>query len=278
LTATVQTASLVPGKHNANITVTPVDPTARPSVVAVSVTVSASTIGVQGLLHGAALSPTPVAPGQIVTLTGFGLGPAVGVAAAPTAAGAYETRLAGTRVLFDGIPAPLLYVRNDQINCIVPYATYGRFSTKVQVEAGTDFSVPIEARVVDAAPGIFSGGSNGRGQAAALNADLTANSAANPAARGSFISLYGTGEGQTNPPGQDGRVIVTDLRRPLLPVTATIGGRPAEVTYLGSAPFLVSGVFQANIRIPEDIDPGPVAVEIKVGGVATQSGITIVVR
>jgi uncharacterized protein (TIGR03437 family) len=92
------------------------------------------------------------------------------------------------------------------------------------------------------------------------------------------ITVFGTGEGQTDPPGQDGRVILTDLRRPRLRVTARIGGRPAEVTYCGSAPTLVSGVFQANIRIPEDIQPGVVPLEIQVGDAVIQPGVTIVVR
>jgi uncharacterized protein (TIGR03437 family) len=90
--------------------------------------------------------------------------------------------------------------------------------------------------------------------------------------------VYGSGEGQTNPPGQDGRIILTDLRKPLLPVSATIGGRPAEVLYLGSAPSLVSGVFQANIRVPADIEPGSAPIEIQIGGAPTQAGVTIAVR
>jgi uncharacterized protein (TIGR03437 family) len=73
-------------------------------------------------------------------------------------------------------------------------------------------------------------------------------------------------------------MILTDLRRPLLPVTATIGGRPATVLYAGSAPTLVSGVFQVNVRIPEDVEPGPATIQIQVGGAATQAGVTIAVR
>lgn len=90
--------------------------------------------------------------------------------------------------------------------------------------------------------------------------------------------VFGTGEGQTDPPGQDGRIIQTDLRRPLLAVTARIGGRPAEILYAGSAPTLVSGSLQVNVRIPEDIDAGSVPIDIQVGGVASQSRVTIAVR
>jgi uncharacterized protein (TIGR03437 family) len=277
LMATLNTSIVVPGEDQGSITITREDGSA-PTIIPVTLNATASRITVATILHGASLAPTAIAPGQIVTITGTGLGPVSGVIARPNAAGTFETRLADIRVLFDGIPAPLLFVRNDQINAIAPYALQGRASSRLQVESGTRFSVPVEARVVDAAPGIFTAGGVGRGQAAAINLDFSLNSPAQPAPRGSVITVFGTGEGQTDPPGQDGRVILTDLRRPHLPVTAKIGGRPAEVTYFGSAPTLVSGVFQANIRIPEDIEPGVVALEIQVGSATIQPGVTIIVR
>jgi hypothetical protein len=168
--ASVNTALVVPGRQAGAITIASLDGSLRRTITVV-LNVTATSIAVQGLLHGATLAPTPIAPGQIVTLTGAGLGPATGVVATPTAAGAIESRLAGVRVLFDGVPAPLLYVRDDQINAIVPYALYGRVSARVQVEGAAGLSVPIEAKVVDAAPGIFTAGPAGRGQASALNAD-----------------------------------------------------------------------------------------------------------
>lgn len=276
LSVTVDPVQLVPGRQTGTITIS--SPGSADQTVAIVVNVSTANAVVQGLVHGATLAPTAVAPGQVIMITGSGLGPVTGVAARPSAAGAIETRLSNVRVLFDSVPAPILYVRGDQINAIVPYAMQGRSTTRIQVENGTSLSVPIEARVVEAAPGLFTTAGTGRGQVTASNSDLTANSLANPAARGSIITVYGTGEGQTEPLGQDGRIISTDLRRPLLQVTATIGGRPATVTYAGSASTQVSGIFQANILIPEDIEPGSVPIQLQVGGVATQPGITIVVR
>jgi uncharacterized protein (TIGR03437 family) len=172
----------------------------------------------------------------------------------------------------------LLSVRHDRINAIVPYALHGRTTARVQVEIQDKLSIPIEVKVVDSAPGIFTVSGLGRGQAAALNADFTPNSPLNPAPRGSVIAIYGTGEGQTDPPGQDGRILATDLRRPLLPVTALVAGRPAEVVYTGSASTMVSGVFQTNIRIPEDVEAGAAAVQIRVGTAESPPGVTIAVR
>ena len=48
--------------------------------------------------------------------------------------------------------------------------------------------------------------------------------------------------------------------------------------YFGSAPGLVAGVFQANVRIPAEQGPGNVLVEVLVGGTVSQSGVTVVVR
>ena len=276
LTAGVNATQVVPGRHSGLITLTARDGSTR--TVSVTLNVSASMVAPNAMLHAATLAPTVAAPGQIVTITGTGLGPVTGVAARPSAAGAIETRLGDVRVLFDGVPAPVLYVRNDQINAIVPYALDGRFSTRMQIENGTGFSIPVEFKVADSAPGIFTANGLGRGQAAALNSDFTPNSPANPAQRGSVVAVYGTGEGQTELPGQDGRIIATDIRRPKMPVTATVAGQPAQITYIGSAPGLVSGVFQANIRIPEDVSPGAVSIGIQVGTAVTQSGVTIAVR
>ena len=181
------------------------------------------------------------------------------------------------RVLFDGIPAPLLLVQEAQINAIAPYALQGRSTARVQVQVDSSYSIPIELKVADAAPGIFTSGIGGKGQAAALNADFTGNSVLNPAKRGGVVIVYLTGEGQTDPAGQDGRVISSDLRKPLLPVTALIGGKSAEVFYAGSGPTLVSGICQVNIRIPDALEPGTQPLEIQVGGTPTQRGVTIAV-
>ena len=271
-------AQLVPGPQSGAVTLTFQDGASTIVTVPVTLTVTGSPIQVQSVLNAATLAPTSLAPGEIVTLSGYGFGPETPVVAHPTSAGAYATQLAGATVLFDQTPAPLLMVQDEQINAIVPYAVYGRTSAKIQVQNGTSYSIPIEVKVVDTAPGIFTNAGSGKWQAAALNADLSPNSTLNPAQRGSVIVLYLTGEGQTDPPGQDGRVIASDLRIPLSPVTAQIGGHTADVLYAGSAPGMVSGVCQVNLRIPDSIDPGTQPVEIQVGGTPSQRGVTIEVR
>jgi hypothetical protein len=73
------------------------------------------------------------------------------------------------------------------------------------------------------------------GQAAAVNVvDGTVNTAANPVEVGGFISLFATGEGQTAPAGVDGKVANSTSVGPVVPVTATVGGIPADVLYAGA--------------------------------------------
>lgn len=187
-----------------------------------SVAQSPPTPAVTAVLNSASFfrsGPTPpaVAPGGIVSIFGTDMGPTTGVDGGLTPSGRVETLVACTQVLFDGIPAPLSYVRNDQINAIVPYAVAGKTTTAVVVETGgvrsNAFSVPVAA----SAPGIFTASSTGSGQGAILNEDGTYNSSTNPARFGSVIVLYATGAGQTVPPGIDGQLAVEPYPRPELP-------------------------------------------------------------
>lgn len=127
-------------------------------------------------------------------------------------------------------------------------------------------SPPFLMPVYPANPGIFTSG-KGSGQAAAVNQDGLLNDANHPAPAGTIILLYATGEGQTAPTGVDGQVTVPPWPKPLLPVSVTIGGQPAEVLYAGEAPGEIAGVMQLNVRIPGGIPPGSaVPVAISVGG------------
>src|SRR5207253_3254183 len=101
--------------------------------------------------------------------------------------------------------------------------------------------------------GVFTLNSTGSGQAAAVNQDNSTNGPASPARLGSVVSLYVTGEGQTNPSGIDGKPASTPLPAPVLFVSATLAGQPATVTYAGGAPGLVAGAMQVNVQIPANL-------------------------
>ena len=92
--------------------------------------------------------------------------------------------------------------------------------------------------------------------------------------------FYATGGGQTDPPGVDGEITKDALSRPRLPVGVWIQGQEAEVLYAGTAPGIVSGVMQVNIKLPMDIpSDNKLAVAMKVGDwPPSQEGVTMAVR
>ena len=215
---------------------------------------------------------------MIVTLFGTGMGPS-NVISAALVNGFFDTKVSDTRVLFDGAPAPMIYTSAGQVAAIVPYGLYGRLSTTVQVEYLGVRSNGLVLRVETSLPGLFSANSSGRGPGAILNQDNSVNTVTNLTARGQAIVLYATGEGQTTPVGIDGKIIGFDLRKSLLPVSVKVGGVDCTVEYAGSAPGLVSGVFQVNVRLNNSVPSGlAVPVVLQVGSAASQDGLTVAIR
>jgi uncharacterized protein (TIGR03437 family) len=213
-------------------------------------------ISAAGIVSAASLLPGPIAPGEILSINGTNIGPANLAGFQLDASGLVTTTLADTRVLFNGIPAALLSVQANQVTAVVPYALDGKSSTQLQIEYKGVKTNPVTLRVSPSAPSIFTANSVGTGQGAILNEDSSPNSPANPAQIGSVITIYATGTGQTDPPRIDGAIATTDSSKPLLPVTAKIGGIPAEVIAVGTVPNEVTGKIQVKVRIPAGVVPG----------------------
>ncbi len=239
-------------------------------------------IRAEGVLNAASFAAGPVAPGEIVTIFGEGMGPADAVKYSLEPDGQHIASMLGAaQVLFDGIPAPLIYVSDTQLSAIVPYSVGGAAaSTELRVLNQGVSSPPVTLSVAPAAPAIFTLNASGKGAGAVLNQDNSLNAPANAAARNSIIQIFATGEGQTTPPGEDGKLATgAVLPKPRLAVTVQIGGQAATVLYAGAAPCQVAGLFQVNARIPQNVVPGSaVPVIIRVGTVASQNGVTIAVK
>ncbi len=235
---------------------------------------------IAAVANAASYDAHAIAPGEIVYIAGKNLGPAQLQTATLTPDRGYiANSLAGARVLFDGIASPLVYVSEHAVAAVVPYEAALAATAHVQVEyqgvRSDAFTVPVTA----IAPALFTIDSSGGGPGAILNADHTVNSAINPAARGAVVSIYGTGEGITNPPGVDGRVALDLLPVPAQPCTVNIGGHSAEVLYCGAAGGATAGLLQVNARVPDGVEPGPaVPVTIAIGGTPSQSGVTIAIE
>ena len=204
-----------------------------------------ATPGVSGISSGAAANASAqVSPGEIITIYGANLGPAAPLTPGATAAEpAVPTELGGVRVLFDGIPAPLLYVSSNQINAIVPFATAGKTETRMVVDSSGVKSLDARLGVVSATPALVTTGDVNRGlPVAAINQDGTVNSASNPAAPGTIVAVFGTGFGMMTPAPQDGSLVSALL--PSLSGGVNMFGGPGfvDVLYAGPAPAEVAGV------------------------------------
>lgn len=232
----------------------------------------------QSVANSASNRAGAVSPGEIVAVFGSGMGAAGSATAAFDANGRVATQLGGVRVLFDGIPAPILYLSAGQANVIVPYAMEGRASAQLTVEYNGASTAPLSVPVADCAPGIYSMDGSGQGPGAIVNEDATLNSPANPAAQGSIVALYGTGEGQTAPGGIDGQLATQTLPAPRRAVSVTVGGQPVtDVLYSGAAPGEVAGMLQVNFRVPTGLPAGNLPVVLQVGNAVSQGGLTIAV-
>ncbi|HKW99611.1 MAG TPA: hypothetical protein VJN43_17860 [Bryobacteraceae bacterium] len=232
-----------------------------------------------GVVNAASYSAAGVSPGEIVTIFGSLLGSQIPSTLELDADNLLANELSGTRVLFDGTPAPLIYAFNKQVSGIVPYTVAGKSTTRLTVEYQGFPSADMALPVLPSAPGVFTLDASGRGPGAILNQDYSVNTPEMPAARGSIVMIYATGEGETNPPGVDGRINGADLPKPKLEVTVAIGNVRAEVLYAGAATGQVAGLLQVNVRVPESAPAGPaVPVVVTIGGATSQAGVTMGIR
>ncbi len=236
--------------------------------VAVYGELGADPSAIAAVTNAASYSAGAIAPGALITLFGSGLAPAT--ATAPR--GPLPLSLADVAVTVNGVAAPVLYVSARQINAQMPYGIPPGPATVVVRVTGVP-STPFPITVQPAAPGVFM---NAQGQAAALNADGSVNTAANPAAVGTIVSLFFTGQGPVAQAVDDGGAPAAGtVNSATLPASATVGGIPAEVRYAGLAP-LYPGLAQLNLQIPP-LASGTYPVVIKIGDAASNTAqITVI--
>ena len=271
-TVTLRAASVVDSQRVATATISLQPPTGTP----------APEISIAGVANAAsfwsATAQGGVSPGQLVTFFGRDMGPAQLAGARLDGAGFVASSVAGTRVLFDDVPAPIIYTSAGQLSVVVPYAIEGKATTQVQVEFEGPRSNTIALPVIAAAPALFTADSSGRGQGAILNQNGSLNSIRNQADKGSVVVLYVTGEGATNPTGVDGRPNGAGAPRPKLPVNVSIGGVDALIEYAAGAPGLVAGVMQVNVRVPLSVQSGELPVIVTVGSAVSRPNVTVAVN
>lgn len=209
-----------------------------------------------------------IAPGELVSLFQPGLLPATAAAS-------------DLSVTFNGVVAPLLYAGANQINAVSPFELNGQSSAAVVVSYQNQPVAQATVLVAAEAPGIFSANDSGSGQALAFNQDSTANSPSNPAPRGSVISIYASGGGLFTQALPDGQILPSNVTGISVAAkyAAGVGNRDAIIQYAGPAPGLIAGTLQINLLIPSNAATGSaIPLAVFIGGVSTQSGLTIAVK
>ena len=244
------------------------------------------TTEVQALNAGAALAPSyfggvvnaanyagPVAPGSIATAYGDFL------LASPVAAGQLPlpTQMGGLTLNFDNMPSvPLFFASNSQVNFQVPWELAGQSQASLTATRNGVEAVQL-VNIAPVAPAIFSANATGTGQGVIVNTSYQLVDSANPAAAGSFVSIYCTGLGAvsnqppTGSPAPDSPPSISATPQ------ASIGGVPANVQFSGLAPGYV-GLYQVNVQVPGGAAAGPaVPVMISIGGVESNT-VTMAVQ
>jgi uncharacterized protein (TIGR03437 family) len=278
LTVTANATGLNPGVFNGTVTVSVAGASNTPRVVQVTLTVTSPAPVVAGVANAAAGNAGILGAGTITSIYGQGLGPDTAVFPQLVSGGLVPTEVSTVRVLFDGIPGPILYAQARQVNTVIPWSLFGRTTVRVEVEYRGNRSAAVQIQLYDASPGIFSVDGSGVGQGAILNQDGTVNSTLNGAPIDSAVAIFATGMGQTEPLGVDGAIPTSVLPKPTLPVSVLLGNVEAVVEYAGAAPYLVSGAMQVNVRIPRGLQPGAYALTLRIGRFSSQLGITVVVK
>jgi uncharacterized protein (TIGR03437 family) len=180
------------------------------------------------------------------------------------------TELQGVSVTIDGKPAYVEYISPTQINVLAPDdTTVG--SVSVQVMSNEQQSNALKTQEQQFAPSFFTTG--GGTIVAAEHANYTLVSTSQPAAPGETILLFGTGFGPTNPVSPTAQLVTTAAAL-ANSVQITIGG----VTAPAAAYLVESGVYQFNVTVPATLPSGNAAVLASIGGVQSQSGVSIPVQ
>jgi uncharacterized protein (TIGR03437 family) len=185
-----------------------------------------------------------VAPGEIVSIYGLGMGPATAVTAAPLPQSRWQNAI------------PLLYVSASQINAEIPsggdrLGTFENGTAQVQVIYNSTPLPIFRLALVGSQFAVF----QSDGSMAVVNQDGTLNKKANPAKPGSVVSIWATGFG-TAGPAVDGAVATatnnycSECQIALFNGTTTI---TETVQYAGSSPGSIDGLMQINFTIPTQL-------------------------
>ena len=235
-------------------------------------------------MNAVTLMPGPLAPGELILIKGSGLADTLAVATVTP----LLQQLAGASVYMGGAFANLLYANSNQLIGQVPFSVPVNTSQQILLQRDNSLGVPSATIVAAAQPAVFTADGSGTGQALIYQANAAgvavnlANST-NPVQPGGTVIIYCAGLGAVDSQGN-----VTN------PVTVSIGGQPAQVTYAGvalpasypagGAPMILGlvssglgGLYQITATVPTGVATGPAAVIVNSAEQTSQLGVTLMV-
>ncbi len=218
-------------------------------------------LAARGTLHnlypqvGAAL-----APGTVATIYGSGL------AAADSSPSTVPlpTEFNGTSIIIGGLPAPLYFVSDSQVNAEIPIELAANGQYAVVAQANGAIAVPEFVTLTLVAPGVAA---YADGRMIAQHLDFTLVTPTSPAAPGEYLTMYLAGMGATNPSVPSGaRTPFDTLSRVTAQATVTVNDKPSDVIFAGLTPGGI-GLYQINFQIPSDTTTNTVNVLVKQNGI-----------
>jgi len=167
-----------------------------------------------------------VTPGEVVAVNGAGFGP-------------------DAQLLMNNVAVPLTSQTASTLAAVLPDSTPTSGTIAFQVATGGGLSNTVLVPGAPAAPALYSVDGSGFGTGYILNSDGSMNSAANPAAPGSAITIFANGVGAFTNVGQ---FAVTSLTPAVFIDGFYCDGIAAIV---GPAPGLPGNVYQLSIFVPD---------------------------
>ncbi len=208
-----------------------------------------------GIVSAASLTAGAQAAGGLISIFGSNL--ATGLTAANAAP--FPTAINKTSLLLGGVALPLQVVSPGQINAVVPYDGPTAAPQQMIVQQDGAYALPETVVVAAAQPAVFTLDQSGQGAGAIMvvkpNGTQFLNSPSAPASAGDALVIYCTGLGGVTPAIAAGTAAPSTLTQTVNPVTATVGGLPAQVFFAGLTPGFV-GLYQVNAFVPSGVASG----------------------
>lgn len=227
------------------------------------------TIPANGIVNAASFEAgQAVTPGSYISIFGAGLSDVTDSATATTLPLAIDYVLVSFDVPSAKISAPghLIYVSPGQVNVQVPWELQGQSSVQVKVtinspNGGYAFGNVYALPLADYSPALFESGA----QVAALDVNMKAIGAGNPAKQGQPVQLYANGLGPvTNQPASGEPPAAARFAETKSTPAVSIGGKDAPVSFSGLAPGF-PGLYQINVTVPTGLTPGTYPITVAIG-------------